>query len=222
MKRFLLLGPTAVLLVMMTGLFLYASASSATDDQADDTPDTLAIDPSIADTATFAGGCFWCMEPPFDRMDGVAATISGFSGGDVENPSYRQVTAGGTGHRESLQVIYDSTAVSYEELLHVFWRNVDPLDDGGQFCDRGYHYSPAVFPHDTDQRAAAEATRDALTDRFDQPIVVAIDDFDAFYAAEEYHQDYYEKNPDHYYRYRRSCGRDARLEALWGDEANPS
>jgi len=222
MKRFSLLGFAAVLLVTMTGLLLYASASSTPDDQADSTPDTLAIDPSVADTATFAGGCFWCMEPPFDRMGGVAATISGFSGGNVEDPSYRQVTSGGTGHRESLQVVYDSTAVSYEELLHVFWRNVDPLDDEGQFCDRGYHYSPAIFPHDADQRATAEATRDALTDRFDQPIVVAIDDFDAFYAAEEYHQDYYEKNPDHYYRYRRSCGRDARLEALWGDEANPS
>ncbi|NBB88127.1 MAG: peptide-methionine (S)-S-oxide reductase MsrA [Bacteroidetes bacterium] len=222
MKRLSLLGLAAVLLVTMTGYLLFASAPSAPNDQADGTPDTLAIDPSVADTATFAGGCFWCMEPPFDRIDGVAATISGFSGGDVENPSYRQVTSGGTGHRESLQVIYDSTAVSYNELLYVFWRNVDPLDDGGQFCDRGYHYSPAIFPHDAGQRAAAETTRDALTDRFDQPIVVAIDDFDAFYAAEEYHQNYYEKNPDHYYRYRRSCGRDARLEALWGDEANPS
>jgi len=222
MKRLSLVGLATVLLVTMTGYLLFASAPSAPADQADGTPDTLAIDPSVADTATFAGGCFWCMEPPFDRMDGVAATISGFSGGDVENPSYRQVTSGGTGHRESLQVIYDSTTVRYDELLYVFWRNVDPLDDAGQFCDRGYHYSPAIFPHDADQRTAAEATRAGLSDRFDQPIVVAIDDFDAFYAAEEYHQNYYKKNPDHYYRYRRSCGRDARLEQLWGDEAKPS
>ncbi len=223
MKRLSLLGLAAVLLVSMTGYFLFASTPPP-NQQTDTSPDTLAIDPNVADTATFAGGCFWCMEPPFDRMDGVAATISGFSGGHVENPSYRQVTSGGTGHTESVQIIYDRTVVDYDELLYVYWRNVDPLDDGGQFCDRGDYYRPAIFAHNEEQRAAAEASKVALEEdgRFNSPIVVTIDDFDAFYAAEEYHQGYYLKNPGHYNRYRQACGRDARLEQLWGDEANPS
>ncbi|WP_049724586.1 peptide-methionine (S)-S-oxide reductase MsrA [Wenzhouxiangella marina] len=171
--------------------------------------------------ATFAGGCFWCMEPPYDKLDGVIETISGFSGGHVVNPSYRQVVAGGTGHLEVVQVVYDPSVVSYERLLEVYWRNVDPYQTDGQFCDRGQTYRTAIFAHDDAQRAAATASRLALAEDGpeERPIDTRILDFEAFYPAEDYHQDYYEKNPVRYTYYRWRCGRDDRLEALWGNEA---
>ena len=171
--------------------------------------------------ATFAGGCFWCMEPPYDKLDGVKSTISGYSGGDTVEPSYKQVASGGTGHAEVVQVIYDPEAVSYSQLLDVYWRNVDPLDGGGQFCDRGSPYRPVIFYHDDDQRRLAEQSKRKLADsgRFDQPIEVAIEPMEAFYRAEEYHQNYYEKNSIRYSYYRASCGRDDRLKEVWGDEA---
>jgi peptide-methionine (S)-S-oxide reductase len=179
------------------------------------------VDPTVADTATFAGGCFWCMEPPFDRLPGVASTISGFAGGTKKNPSYREVAYGRTDHTETVQVVYDSTKVDYERLLYVYWRNVDPLDGSGQFCDRGSQYRPAIFPHTAHQRRLAEETKQEVAQRFDQPIQVEIVDYTAFYAAEDYHQNYYQKNPDDYSSYRQGCRRDARLKELWGDEANP-
>ncbi len=165
-----------------------------------------------------AGGCFWCMQPPYDRLDGVIRTEVGFAGGDVENPSYEEVIRGGTGHYEVVRVTYDPEQVTYDELLEVFWRNVDPLDDGGQFCDRGDHYRAAIFVDSDEQRAAAEASRDALENsgRFDDPVVTEILDGATFYKAEEYHQDYYKKNPLRYRFYRASCGRDTRLSELWG------
>jgi peptide-methionine (S)-S-oxide reductase len=169
--------------------------------------------------ATFAGGCFWCMEPPYDKLDGVLATTSGYTGGDTVDPTYEQVSAGGTGHAEVVQITYDRSKVSYEELLEVFWRNVDPLDAGGQFCDRGDQYRTGIFVHDEEQRRLAEASKQALEDgeRFEQPIVTEIVAAGPFYPAEDYHQDYYEKNPIRYNVYRWNCGRDARLEQLWGE-----
>jgi peptide-methionine (S)-S-oxide reductase len=173
------------------------------------------------DTAIFAGGCFWCMEPPFDVLDGVHSTTSGFVGGDLENPSYDQVTAGGTGHTEAVQVVYDPEVIGYDELLHVFWRNIDPLDNEGQFCDRGAHYRPGIFYLDAEQETLALASRQELDEsgRFDRPIVAEVTRATPFWPAEEYHQGYYLKNPDHYRNYRQGCGRDQRLRQLWGDEA---
>ena len=171
--------------------------------------------------ATFAGGCFWCMEPPYDKLDGVSATISGYIGGSTADPTYEEVSAGGTGHAEAVQVTYDPAKVSYEELLEVFWRNVDPLDGGGQFCDRGDQYRTGIFVHDDEQRRLAAASKQALEEsgRFEQPIVTEIETAGAFYPAEDYHQDYYQKNPVRYKFYRWNCGRDARLAQLWGEQA---
>ena len=171
--------------------------------------------------ATFAGGCFWCMEPPYDKLDGVLSTISGYTGGSKADPTYREVSAGGTGHAEVVQITYDPAKVSYEQLLEVFWRNVDPLDAGGQFCDRGDQYRTGIFVHDQEQRRLAEASKQALKDsrRFEQPIVTEIEDAGTFYPAEDYHQDYYEKNPIRYKFYRWNCGRDQRLTELWGEQA---
>jgi peptide-methionine (S)-S-oxide reductase len=168
--------------------------------------------------AIFAGGCFWCMEPPFDKVDGVLATTSGYTGGTKINPTYEQVSAGRTGHYEALQVDYDPTRVSYEKLLEVFWRNIDPLDAGGQFCDKGPQYRAAIFVADDRERALAEASKAALEKSGKLPgrIVTQILPAGAFYPAEAYHQDYYRKNPTAYSYYRWSCGRDRRLERLWG------
>lgn len=169
--------------------------------------------------ATFAGGCFWCMEPPYDQVEGVVETVSGFSGGHVENPSYQQVVRGGTGHLEVVQVAYDPEKVSYEELLDIYWRNVDPFDGSGQFCDRGESYRPAIFVHDRAQDSAARESMQAMRQRFAEPIAVTIEPFEAFYPAEAYHQNYYENNPVRYKYYRWRCGRDQRLEAVLGREA---
>jgi len=168
--------------------------------------------------AIFAGGCFWCMEPPFDKVDGVVATTSGYTGGLKANPTYEQVSAGLTGHYEALQVDYDPTRVSYEKLLEVFWRNIDPLDASGQFCDKGSQYRAAIFVADDQQRALAEASKAALEKSGKLPgrIVTEILPAGVFYPAEAYHQDYYRKNPTAYSYYRWSCGRDRRLERLWG------
>jgi peptide-methionine (S)-S-oxide reductase len=179
-------------------------------------------DGGATEVATFAGGCFWCMEPPYDATDGVISTISGFMGGTTPNPSYRQVTAGGTGHIEVLQVTYDPKKVSYAKLLDIYWRNIDPYDAGGQFCDRGHSYTTAIFAHTEEQKKLAEASKAELVKSgpLKQPIVTAIRDAGPFTAAEDYHQDYYKKNPIRYKYYRYACGRDARLEAIWGKPTN--
>ena len=171
--------------------------------------------------ATFAGGCFWCMEEAFDKVDGVSETVSGYAGGDVEDPTYQQVVSGTTGHYEVLQVTYDPDLVSYEELLYHFWRNIDPVDGGGQFCDRGSQYLSAIFYHnDRQQRLAQESLRELRrSDRFDQSIATEILELDQFYRAEGYHQDYYNKNPLRYNFYKTACGREARLQSVWGEEA---
>ena len=173
--------------------------------------------PGLA-VATFAAGCFWCVESDFDKVPGVLSTTSGYTGGKVAGATYRQVGMGGTGHTEAVRVVYDPAKVGYDKLLEVYWKNVDPLDAKGQFCDKGEPYRPVIFVHDEEQRRLAEASKAALaaSGRFKQPIVVAIEPASDFWIAEDYHQDYYLKNPAKYAYYRWGCGRDARLEELWG------
>ena len=166
--------------------------------------------------ATFAGGCFWCMEPPFDKLDGVSATISGYTGGTKKNPTYEEVSSGRTGHAEAVQITYDPQKITYEKLLEVFWRNVDPLTANAQFCDHGSQYRTAIFYYDENQKKLAEASKKEIAKRFKEPIVTEITAAAEFYPAEDYHQDYYVKNPLRYKYYRFSCGRDQRLEQLWG------
>lgn len=171
--------------------------------------------------ATFAGGCFWCMEHPFDDLDGVIATTSGYTGGDEKNPTYEQVSSGRTGHAEAVQVLYDPDRVSYERLLEVFWRQINPTQKNRQFCDVGPQYRTAIFYHDGKQRKLAEASKRQMEEDgpFDGPIVTEVVEAGPFYPAEEYHQNYYEKNPLRYSFYRSNCGRDQYLEQTWGDEA---
>lgn len=168
--------------------------------------------------ATFAGGCFWCMEEVYDKVPGVISTVSGFMGGHVRNPTYEQVTTDRTGHAEVVQVEYDPAKVSYARLLEVYWRNVDPTQKDGQFCDHGPHYRTAIFFHDDEQRRLAEASRAALQKNkpFKGEIVTEINPAGAFYPAEGYHQDFHLKNPTRYKFYKTGCGRDARLQQLWG------
>lgn len=172
--------------------------------------------------AIFAGGCFWCMEPPFDKLDGVISTVSGYTGGDVKNPTYQQVSAGGTGHAEAVRIEYDQSKVTYERLLEVFWRNIDPTTADRQFCDHGHQYRSAIFYLDAKQRQAAEASRLAIENGKKLPgaVVTQIVAAGPFYPAEEYHQDYYLKNPLRYKYYRFQCGRDKRLKELWGDSGH--
>lgn len=176
--------------------------------------------PDTAKIATFAGGCFWCMEPPFEKLDGVYEVISGFAGGEEQNPSYEDVAYGKTGHREVVQVFYDPASVSYDTLLDIFWRQVDPTDDGGQFVDRGFQYSTAIFYHDEEQRTLAEQSKADLdaSGRYDSAIVTPIIPHRDFYIAEEYHQDYYIENPLRYHYYRSGSGRDQYLDEVWEDE----
>ena len=174
---------------------------------------------SARETAVFAGGCFWCVEEAFDKVPGVLATTSGYTGGRVENPTYQAVSAGDTGHYEAVEVEYDPAKVSYEELLDVFWKNVDPFDPIGQFCDKGESYKSAVFVADDEERRLAETTKKSVEERFNQPVATEILPEQAFYPAEDYHQDYYEKNPARYQYYKWGCGRAQRLEEIWGKPA---
>ena len=169
--------------------------------------------------ATFAGGCFWCMEPPFDKLDGVVATTSGYIGGASANPTYEQVSGGGTGHAEAVEIRYDPAKVSYEKLLEVYWLNVDPTVADRQFCDVGDQYRTAIFTHGPEQHRLAEASRKRVARELGQRVHTEIVEAGKFFAAEEYHQDYYQKNPVRYRFYRTGCGRDARLRELWGDRA---
>jgi peptide-methionine (S)-S-oxide reductase len=172
--------------------------------------------PAKTATATFAGGCFWCVEADFDKIAGVISTTSGYIGGRTANPSYEDVVRGGTGHAEAVEVVYDPAKVSYEKLLDVFWHNIDPLVKDRQFCDRGDQYRTAIFYHGDAQKTAAEASKKTVEARFKQPIETEVVAAGPFTKAEDYHQDYYLKNPVRYKFYRFNCGRDARLEELWG------
>jgi peptide-methionine (S)-S-oxide reductase len=179
---------------------------------------TLAADQKTA-KATFAGGCFWCMEAPFDELDGVISTTSGYTGGKVKNPTYEQVSNGGTGHAEAVQVVYDPSRVTYEKLLEVFWTNVDPTDGGGQFCDRGNQYRSEIYYHNENQKMLAEKSKMEKSKLLKQSIVTPITAATEFYPAEDYHQDFYKKSTLRYKSYRMGCGRDRRLEQLWGPAA---
>jgi peptide-methionine (S)-S-oxide reductase len=180
------------------------------------TPKPAAEKPAAA-KATFAGGCFWCVEEAFDKVPGVLATISGYTGGKTKSPTYEQVSSGRTGHTEVVQVEYDPKRVSYEKLLDVFWRNIDPTQRDAQFCDHGSQYRSGIFYHDDEQRKLAEASKAALMKNkpFKGEIVTEVTRASEFYAAEDYHQDYYQKNPVRYKFYKTGCGRDARLKELW-------
>jgi peptide methionine sulfoxide reductase msrA/msrB len=197
---------------LILGIIGYAGEERRTE--------ALMKDRSDLEIATLAGGCFWCVESDFEKIDGVVEVISGYTGGQVEDPSYRQVCSGSTGHVEAVQVFYDPDKVSYSEILDIFWMHVDPTDSGGQFVDRGSQYGTAIFYHDEKQKAAAEQSRQALeaSGRFSRPIVTPIRPISEFYEAEEYHQDYYKKEPVHYQRYRSGSGRDQFIQRTWADE----
>jgi peptide-methionine (S)-S-oxide reductase len=182
-----------------------------------------AEEPPTSAVATFAGGCFWCMEPVFDALEGVISTTSGYTGGTLRSPTYEEVSSGSTGHTEAIQVRYDPARVSYDRLLEVYWRNIDPTVSNRQFCDRGTQYRTAIFYHDEAQRLAAEKSRAELDSSGAFAVAIATDIVAAgpFYPAEDYHQDYYLKNPVRYQRYHDACGRDERLEELWGPGAPP-
>ena len=173
--------------------------------------------------ATFAGGCFWCMEEAFEKIDGVDRVISGYIGGQLANPTYYQVAQGGTGHAEAVEIRYDSDKVTYNQLLDTFWHNIDPVDAGGQFCDRGNQYRSEIFYHDQQQKILAESAKLALVQsgQLQDSISTAITHATEFTPAEEYHQDYYRKNPVRYNFYKYSCGRAKRLEQLWGKKESP-
>jgi len=200
----------ATVLIGLLNISLHAAAAE---------PRTASATASAAPArATFAGGCFWCMEPPYDKLPGVISTTSGYMGGKTKNPTYEQVSSGRTGHTEVVQVIYDPKLVSYDKLLEVFWRNIDPTQKDGQFCDHGSQYRTAIFYHSEDQRKLAEASRAAVVKSkpFKGDIVTPVQAAEEFWPAEDYHQDFYKKNAARYKFYRGGCGRDARLTELWG------
>jgi peptide-methionine (S)-S-oxide reductase len=205
------------LLLLAFGLLVGAHAA-----RADERTQAAPPPPAGMAVATFAGGCFWCMEPPFDKLPGVISTTSGYTGGTKVGATYREVSAGNTGHAEAVRIVYDPAKVSYGNLVAVFWRNVDPVDAGGQFCDRGDEYRTGIFVHDAEQRRVAEDSKRQLAEsnRLGKPIVTQVVDAGPFYVAEDYHQDYYVKNPTKYQFYRWNCGRDARLQELWGKEGS--
>lgn len=175
--------------------------------------------PEGLSVAVFAGGCFWCMEHPFESLDGVAEVLSGYTDGRVEHPSYRAVSSGSTGHTEAVRVLYDPSRIRYEELLAVFWHNIDPTQADGQFCDRGTQYRTGIYVANDEERQAAEASKRQAQEHLGRPVVTEIEDASTFWVAEAYHQDYYRTHPIRYQTYRSGCGRDRRLRALWGDRA---
>jgi peptide-methionine (S)-S-oxide reductase len=184
-------------------------------------PQPVLAPAAVQAEAIFAGGCFWCMEPPFDKLDGVISTTSGYTSGMRVNPTYEEVSAGKTGHTEALKIVYDPSKITYEGLLQVFWRNHDPLTANAQFCDKGSQYRAGIYYGNEEEKRLAESTKATIAQsgRFKQPIVTEIVAATAFYPAEDYHQNYYIKNPIKYKYYSTSCGRARRLKDLWGDEA---
>lgn len=179
---------------------------------------TKVLVPAGMSVATFAGGCFWCMEAPFDKLEGVLSTTSGYTDGHKADPTYRQVSAGVTGHTEAVQIVFDSQKITYDALLTVFWHNIDPTAKNRQFCDSGTQYRSGIYFHDQAQKAAADVSLEAVVNSkaLPGPVVTEVKAASVFYPAEDYHQDYYMKNPAHYARYRKGCGRDRRLAELWG------
>lgn len=208
-------GPLLAVSLLLGALLAACGQTSA---QTAETPASPPSSSAAEGVAVFAGGCFWCTESDFDKVPGVISTTSGYIGGTVANPTYQQVSAGSTGHVEAVQVRFDPSKTSYAKLLEAFWPTIDPLTANAQFCDHGSQYRSAIFYANADQQAQAEASKAALQNsgRFNQPIVTEILPASTFYPAEDYHQDYHQKNPLRYAYYRRGCGRDARLEQLWG------
>ncbi len=204
--------------ILLTIISLTGSLAISSCVESKQQPNVLAS--SKLSLATFAGGCFWCVESDFEKVPGVHNVISGFSGGSIANPSYKQVSAGGTDHVEAVQVYYDSKIISYDDLLQLFWRQINPTDKEGQFVDRGKHYRPVIFYHDKKQKTIAELSKQNLqvSSRFNKPITTEITQFKVFYSAEDYHQDYYKKNPIRYKYYRYNSGRDQYLTKTWGDD----
>lgn len=215
-----MMSPQRSLSMVLATICLLFTACGAGDVGADDAG-APAAPPGELSTALLAGGCFWCVESAFDDRPGVIDAISGYTGGPEADPTYEQVSAGRTGHVEAVRVRFDPKRIGYAEILDIFWRQIDPTDDGGQFADRGSQYRTAIFVFDDEQRAVAEASKQALgkSGRFEAPIVVRILDAGPFYPAEEYHQDYHKKNPEHYKRYRHGSGRTPFLERVWGGSA---
>lgn len=207
----------SVLMLAATAACAQATDSAASTANANSSSAPAAEKPKTA-VAIFAGGCFWCMEAPFDKTPGVISTTSGYTGGSVDHPTYEQVSGGGTGHAEAERVEYDPAKVTYSHLLDVFWHNIDPVAVDRQFCDSGNQYRSAIFVSSPEQRKLAEESKRKLeaSGRFDKPVATRIVDAMAFWPAEEYHQNYYEKNPLRYKFYRYNCGRDQRLDQIWG------
>lgn len=197
--------------VLFSSLFVSACASAGGTELA------KPIEAGQAE-AIFAGGCFWCIEKDFEKLDGVIEAESGYTGGKEKAPTYEQVGGHRTSHLEGIRVVYDPKKLTYEQLVHYFFRHIDPTQADGQFCDRGEQYTTAVFVADAEQRMIAEAAKAKAASQLGAPVVTTIRDAAPFWLAEEYHQDFYEKNPAHYQRYRTGCGRDARVHALWGDD----
>jgi peptide methionine sulfoxide reductase msrA/msrB len=216
MKTIILIGLTLACMLVLVGF----QKSNNLKDKMDTTMD---INQKDLSEATFAGGCFWCTESDFEKFDGVVKVISGYVGGQTRNPTYQEVSAGGTGHAEAIRVRYDPKKITYDELLDIFWRHVDPTDPGGQFVDRGPQYRPAIFYHDDEQKRLAEESKRKLetSGRFNKAIATEIVPLSEFYHAEDYHQDYYKKNPLRYKMYRSNSGRDQFLEKVWADNAQP-
>lgn len=205
-------------MIMMLLSLIAAAAVAAGKDPMTKTAETAA---GKLEKATFAGGCFWCMEAPFDKLPGVVSVTSGYTGGSLKNPTYKQVSAGGTGHAEAVQIVYDPARIGYDKLLDVFWHNTDPTVADRQFCDVGHQYRTAIFYHGEEQHQLAVKSKEALEKNkpFKGPVLTEIAKAGDFYPAEEYHQHYYKKNPIRYWYYRNGCGRDQRLKELWGKAA---
>jgi len=201
---------TTVIMLALAGIMSHAFAPAQAETQGDKTQSVI-----------FAAGCFWCTEADFDKVDGVRETISGFIGGSVKNPTYRQVVRGGTGHTEAVRITYDPKTVSFEKLLDTYWKNVDPTDADGQFCDRGSSYRPAIFVTTDRQLELAKQSKAEAEATLGQDIIVPVQRAPAFYVAEDDHQNFYRKKPWHYARYRTGCRRDARLKQLWGQAGKP-
>ncbi|MGK0357959.1 MAG: peptide-methionine (S)-S-oxide reductase [Bradymonadia bacterium] len=214
----------AALVVSITALFALACQSAPATPSSQPIAGTVKALSAAPRTdglaeATFAGGCFWCTEKDFEKVKGVKQVISGYSGGRVDNPTYRQVSAGSTGHTEVVRVVYDPKVIDYATLLTVFWHSIDPTVSNRQFCDAGTQYRSAIFAHTPAQKVAAEASLKAVAAELKVDVKTEINDLKGFWQAEDYHQDFYKKKPDHYSRYRQGCGRDARLKEIWGDKA---
>ena len=209
---------------ILIALLLITTACSKTE--SDETFDNKGMEPAAVNVsgdeeiATIAGGCFWCIEAPFEKVEGVKIVISGYAGGTEPDPTYKQVSSGNTSYREAVQVYYNPLVISYAEILDIFWRQFDPTDEGGSFADRGFQYTSAIFYYDEDQKMLAEKSKKYLNNsgKFDELIATQIIKFTTFYPAEDYHQDFYKKDPDRYYSYRKGSGRDTFIMKTWSDE----